>query len=123
MYLSGVLNSKLYCYYLNNNAPRTGMGDLIISVQAIESLYVHYPNEKEEKIIVSLLNEILKVRQKFPEADTLLYENRIDLIVYKMNTLEFEECKIIDPQIEKLISIEDYKRMSIEDLAEYEIKE
>jgi len=121
-YLTGVLNSKLYCFYLNKNAPRTGMGDLIISVQAIESLYVHYPTEKEEKINVSLFNEILRIRNKSPEADTLLYENRIDLIVYRMNNLVYEECKIIDPQIEKLITREDYERMSIEELSEYEIK-
>lgn len=121
-YLTAVLNSKLYRFYLKNSAPRTGMGDLIISVQALDPLYVHYPNEDEEKHIVSLFDEILWIKNTISGIDSFLYENRIDLIVYRTNNLDYEECKIIDPQFEKLISRDDYERMSIEELAEYEIK-
>lgn len=118
-YLTAVLNSRLYCYCLNNNAPRTGMGDLIISVQALEPLFVHYPNEKEEKIIVTVLNGILMALKKDLSADISHYENIIDLIVYRMNNLRYDECRIVDPEIEKLICKDAYERMSIEELAEY----
>lgn len=121
-YLTALLNSKLSKYFLYETAPRTGMGDLIISVQALEPLYVHYPNYIEEEIVVGLFDEIYDKKRKNLNSDTYLLENRIDTIVFKINHLDFEECKIIDPQIEKFITREDYERMSIEELSEYEIK-
>lgn len=39
-------------------------------------------------------------------------------MVYKLYALTYDECKIVEPEIEKLISREDYERMSIEQLSE-----
>jgi len=58
-YLTAYLNSRLGNYQLFENAPKTGMGDLIISVQALEPLLVFYPNEKQEATIDSLMDYIL----------------------------------------------------------------
>ena len=116
-YLTAVLNSKLYCYFLTKNAPRTGMGDLIISVQALEPLYVHYPTDEEERYVVSILDEILQIKKKEPLAEISIYENRIDLMVYKMNNLEYIECKTIDASIDRIISEESYKNATLKQLS------
>jgi len=117
-YLTALLNSKLCSYQLFENSPRTGMGDLIISVQALEPLVVHYPTSHEEKLFDKIITQIIKVKRKNINADILIFENRIDLMVFKLYSLTYDECKIIDPEIEELISRADYEKATIEKLAE-----
>jgi len=97
-YLTALLNSKLCNYELFENAPKTGMGDLIISVQALEPLYVYYPNGKEEKLIVSLVDRILTAKKANPQANTTDLEQQIDNMVYKLYELTYAEVKVIDPK-------------------------
>lgn len=40
-------------------------------------------------------------------------EDRIDIMVYKLYNLTYDEVKIIDPQIEKIISKEAYESLDI----------
>ncbi len=95
-YLTALLNSKVCNYQLNEYAPKTGMGDLIISVQALEPLFVYYPNERDEKKVVDILNIILDKLAKDSNADITNLEDKIDLIVYKLYDLTFEETCIIE---------------------------
>lgn len=95
-YLTGLLNSKLCNYQLFETAPRTGMGDLIISVQALEPLLVYYPTDKEQKRIEKLVDDILK--KKKSNKDTTELEKEIDVLVYKFYELTYEEVKIIDSE-------------------------
>lgn len=97
-YLTALLNSKLCNYQLFENAPRTGMGDLIISVQALEPLMVYYPTNREQKIIENLFDKILYC--KLRNQDTTLIESQIDNFVYKLYDLTYEEVKVIDPKFE-----------------------
>ena len=119
-YLVGLLNSKLCLYELFQISPKTGTGDQIISVQALEPLYVYYPDTKTEKLITDIVHQILASKSKNLNTNEL--ETQIDLIVFKLYNLSYEEIKLIDPEIEKLISQKDYESKSIEELAEYEIK-
>ena len=70
------------------------MGDLIISVQALEPLLVYYPTDKEQNQIEKLVDEILK--KKKSNQDTTAIEKEIDVLVYKLYELDYEEVKIID---------------------------
>ncbi|NLT51757.1 MAG: N-6 DNA methylase [Ignavibacteria bacterium] len=45
---------------------------------------------------------------------TSIIENKIDLLVYKLYALTFEEVKIVDPEIEDIISKDEYNRFMIE---------
>src|SRR6218665_7057 len=93
-YLTALLNSKLCNYQLFESAPKTGMGDLIISVQALEPLLVYYPADKEQTQIEALVDEILK--RKKSTQDTTDLEKEIDILVYKLYELTYDEVKIID---------------------------
>jgi hypothetical protein len=44
-------------------------------------------------------------------------------MVYKLYKLSYKDCKIVDPQVEKIITRENYEKMTIKELAEYELKE
>ncbi|MHB8580002.1 MAG: Eco57I restriction-modification methylase domain-containing protein [Ignavibacteriaceae bacterium] len=110
-YITALLNSKLCQYQLFEKSPKTGMGDLIISVQALEPLLVYYPAEHEQKFIEKIVNKIIE--KKKTDQDTATLENEIDLMVYKLYTLTYEEVKIIDPNIEQIISKEGYVRFEI----------
>ena len=86
------------------------MGDLIISVQALEPLMVYYPTDKEEKIIVELVDQILKLKKS--NKDTTDLERRIDMIVYKFYDLTYSEAKIVDPEF--WLSEEEYNNYKVE---------
>jgi type I restriction-modification system DNA methylase subunit len=115
-YLVGLLNSKLCLYELFQTAPKTGTGDMIISVQALEPLCVYYPDERIEKIITDMVDMILQYKRTGQE--TIHLENQIDLMVYKLYKLTYDEVMIVDPDIESLITREEYENMDIEELSQ-----
>ncbi len=88
------------------------MGDLIISVQALEPLLVYYPTEKEEKAIVNLVDQILSAKKKNPQADTSELEHQIDMMVYKLYELTYDEVKIIDPAFG--LSREEWEKVKVD---------
>ena len=95
-YLTALLNSKLCQYQMFEKAPRTGMGDLIISVQALEPILVHYPSEATEKKITDLVDKILTAKKE--GKDSSEYEKQIDELVYKLYEITPEERAIIEGQ-------------------------
>lgn len=96
-YLTALLNSKLTHYQLFENSPRTGMGDLIISVQALEPLLIYYPTEKEEIQIETLVNQILI--DKKDGKDTATLEAEIDRLVYELYELTEAEIAIVEGKV------------------------
>ncbi len=121
-YTLAFLNSKVCQYFIRKYAsPR--VGELFIETKIIHLLKFHIPevNSQIKDLIVKIVSQI--INNKFFNKPVENIETHLDLIVNKLYNFTFEECKIIDPQIEKLISRYDYESMSIEELAEYEIKE
>jgi len=45
-----------------------------------------------------------------PQVNTKHLEDKIDIMVYKLYNLTYEEVKIIDPNIEQIISEEEYEK-------------
>jgi len=109
-YLTALLNSKLCQYQLFEKSPRTGMGDLIISVQALHPLQVYYPTDEEEQTIVNLVDQILE--KKDNDEDTTELENQIDLMVYRLYGLTYEEVKVVDEDFE--MGREEYEGLDIQ---------
>jgi hypothetical protein len=111
-YLTAFLNSRLCHYQLFEKAPKTGMGDLIISVQALEPLLVYYPNEKQENLICTIVNQI--INRKSLDEDTLELEQQIDLLVYHLYDFTYDEVKVIDPDIENKLSEAEYNAITLD---------
>jgi hypothetical protein len=95
-FLCAVLNSKLCNSELFRIAPKTGTGDLIISVQALEPLNVPFPTKEQEEIILSFFDQILLLKKSSPTADTSALEAEIDRLVYELYGLTEEEIKIVE---------------------------
>ena len=87
-YLCCILNSKMG-HYLLKDAPKTGTGDLLISVQAVEPIRVPTPSVGISNSLQNKLNSLISVY-----SDTMLKE--IDDIVYSLYHLTPEEICYID---------------------------
>ena len=85
-YLCCVLNS-LMGHYLLKDSPKTGTGDLLVSVQAIEPAYIPY-NAQYEKQLSSLLDKQIVN----PSNDT---DKEINDIVFTMFGLSPDERKYV----------------------------
>jgi len=98
-YLSALLNSKLHIKELIDNSPKTGTGDAIISVQALESLFVRKPSQKKKQLFEILVDCILFAKENAmkPEANT--FESVIDGMVYDLyfgEEMKKAHCYITD---------------------------
>ena len=60
------------------------------------------------------MNIITSKKKNNPKADTSFLEKQIDIGVYKLYNLTYDEVKIIDPEIEKIISEKDYEKFENE---------
>lgn len=94
-YLTAVLNSKMG-HYLLKDAPKTGTGDLLISVQALEPIAVPILSEAERKPFEELVNEIIRLKKMEPTTDTSALEAEIDRMVYDLYGLTEEEINIVE---------------------------
>ncbi|WP_216359269.1 Eco57I restriction-modification methylase domain-containing protein [Pedobacter sp. AJM] len=92
-YLVAVLNSKMG-RYLMKDAPQTGTGDLLISVQAIEPLKIPIPNSIDENLINQIVDTLLNNSDDI-SSDLVL---EIDRIVYNLYNLDTDECSFIESQ-------------------------
>lgn len=110
-YLTVLLNSKLCQYQLFESAPRTGMGDLIISVQALEPLLVYYPNKEEQEKIERLADYLIFLNDPsqppindFTDNASIapVFEDVANMMVYElyfakhMQELEIDVLQFVD---------------------------
>lgn len=85
-YLCCILNSKMG-HYLLKDSPKTGTGDLLVSVQAIEPVRVPYNKDIEVS-----LNNFLQMQVDNYSEDI---EKKIDDLVYSLYNLTEEEINYI----------------------------
>lgn len=118
--INSVLNSKIATFYFQNM--------LITNPEAYPYLQ-HY--DLENLLVPKILSHIqpyyLSVIEKIianiiADKDTQKLEDQIDLMVYKLYELTYEEVKIVDENVDKVLtqfglSKEDYERMSVEELS------
>jgi hypothetical protein len=64
----------------------------------IDKLPVKDIDLKAQQPFITLVDQILALKQKDPQADTSALEKQIDVMVYKLYGLTYEEVKIVDPE-------------------------
>ncbi len=98
-YLCAFMNSKLGYQMLYDKAPKTGTGDVIVSVQAIEPLLIPSITPTNKGIverIEDIVDKILSAKKQNSRADTGEYEKQIDRMVYELYGLTEEEIAIVE---------------------------
>ncbi|AKJ54138.1 restriction endonuclease [Campylobacter lari] len=98
-YLLGFLNSSLIFYYFKNIGHLYSDKGFLLSNQYVEKFPIPKINSKNEKLaneLISLVDEILNLKEQDKKADTKTQEDKINSIVYKLYNLNEEEIKIIE---------------------------
>ncbi len=112
-FLLSLFNSELMAWYFRITANE--FDDLFpqIKVTEFKELPIKVSFSINQKPFINLADQILSAKKQNPQADTKHLEDRIDIMVYKLYNLTYEEIKIINPEIEKIISKEDYEKFEI----------
>ncbi len=88
-YILGILNSKL-AHYMLQDSPRTGTGDLLISVQAIEPIRVPLPSVNQNNTISSIVDKLIE------DEDNMEYLKQLNQSVYDLYKLDNKDVKFIE---------------------------
>lgn len=105
-YLTGVFNSTLWKFAFKDRFPEL-LGDTYeLSKVFFDKIPIKKPVKDFEKTISEKVDEIIK--KKKSNQDTTALEREIDVLVYKLYDLSYEEVKVIDPHF--WLSEEEYKK-------------
>lgn len=103
--LTAVLNSKVMRFYYETTFPTLHVQSDELAVLPIrKDFIIDSPNQQ----IATLVDSILSAKHKIPDADTTALEQQIDLLVYHLYGLSYDEVKIIDPDTP--ITREEYEK-------------
>ena len=115
-YCTAILNSKLMGFYFRKFYSEEDALFPKIKVNELKDLPLIDIDTKIQQIFSSLVDRAILIKQT---ENSLVYDNSLDLMVYKLYSLTYNECQIIDAGIEELINREDYENATIEELAKY----
>lgn len=95
-YILGILNSKLYYVWLYNKGKRKGES-LELYQKPLSEIPIKEANRNQQKEIVDIVDTILKAKKSNLQSDTSRDENKIDVLVYHLYGLTYDEVLIVDP--------------------------
>lgn len=105
-YILGVLNSKLMHYYFHFIGVMTAGGAYTLKGTTISVLPFKIANNTEQ--IASIVNRILNAKEIDHNADVTSDESEIDILVYRLYGLTYDEVLVVDP--ETPITREEYEK-------------
>lgn len=105
-----VINSKLLNYYYNKKLITNA--DVFPYIKGVHLKMLPLPNLNNdgERRLAYLVDTVIQSKKE--ELDTLMVENKIDLMVYHLYGLTYDEVLIVDPQTP--ITREEYERAQLE---------
>lgn len=107
--LLAIINSKLVFNYIKiKYASSSYCGGITFTKDMINNFPLPHDCKEYKNKIIGAIDDILDIKQINVDGDTSYLENQIDILVYKLYNLTYDEVKIIDPEIEKIISREEY---------------
>ena len=107
-YLTVLLNSKIIAFWLRYKGKMQG-NNFQIDKQPLLEIPLKKINELIEKNFISLLDKIIEGKKD--EEDTTALEHQVDVMVYKIYELNYEEVLIVDEEF--TMSKEEYERFQI----------
>ncbi len=97
-FFTGLLNSKLMNWFYANNFSNNSKLTVNISKTFLETLPIPKIPKTQQKPFETLVDKIIS--KKEASEDTTAEERKIDLMVYKLYELTYEEVKIIEPEFD-----------------------
>ncbi|HAQ39203.1 MAG TPA: restriction endonuclease, partial [Saprospirales bacterium] len=109
-FLVGYLNSKIAHRWIRKNCPELQGGTRELRKIFFENIPVPHLSNPLQQPFIDLVDKVLEGKEN--GLDTTALEQQIDLMVYRLYELTYEEVKVIDPEF-KLIK-EAYERIQME---------
>lgn len=106
-FLVAILNSKVIEWYFRNTSTQLGGRALRMFTQFLELLPIPQITEAEQKPLEALAKKIITAKEQ--GKDTTALEEEVDLRVYKLYGLTFEEVLIVDPTFADRMSEAEYE--------------
>ncbi|GAA4314573.1 hypothetical protein GCM10023115_28250 [Pontixanthobacter gangjinensis] len=110
LFILGLLNSNLYYNWYYHRGKRKG-DTLEIYAKPLKETPILYLENRISNKIVSLVRTIIEEKTKKPSFDETQLQFKIDLLVYKLYDLDFQDVLIVDQDIENKITEYDYKQI------------
>lgn len=96
-YVLGLLNSKLINWFYTIQFTNGSNLTVNLSKAYLSQIPIVIPSIKFLNKIEELVNKILLIKEENPKADTTELEREIDVLVYQLYNLTYEEVLIVDP--------------------------
>ena len=95
-FLLTILNSKVIEHFLRNTVTQLGSGSMGLAKIYIETIPVPVNSLGTTKILGKYVDQVLIKKEN--DEDTAAEEREIDVMVYKLYELTYDEVKIVDPE-------------------------
>lgn len=109
MYLLAILNSKVGSFYIKSFGVSRSGGYVEFKPMFVEQLPIPDISSQSQFPFITIVEKILFLKKK--NQDTTSLEKEIDVMVYKLYELSYEEVKIIDKDF--WLSEEEYEKIKI----------
>lgn len=96
-YLTGLLNSKLIEFWLKNRGKMQG-ANYQLDKEPLQQIPIAVPSDKIQKQIAYLIDEIIALKKGNSQVNTMEEEQEINLLVYHLYGLTYDEVLNINPQ-------------------------
>lgn len=96
-FLSGLLNSKLVAFWLKNRGKMQGL-NYQLDKEPLQQISIAVPEIEVQTRIGHLVDEIIERKSANANASIQDVENQIDIIVYHLYDLTYDEVLIVDSQ-------------------------
>jgi len=93
-YLTAILNSKLIAFWLKHKGKMQG-SNYQIDKEPLLALPLKSVSNNNQEPYIDLVDKILSAKKENTKADTSVWEQEIDRLVYELYELTEEEIKII----------------------------
>lgn len=107
-YLLSYFNSSLFLWQFSHIGINMGRG-FEFKIQYIEKTFIYIPSESEIRQLEEIVDQILLKKEN--DEDTTAEEREIDVMVYKLYELTYDEVKIVDPEF--WMSEEEYENFKV----------
>ncbi|WP_276499697.1 class I SAM-dependent DNA methyltransferase [Pontibacter litorisediminis] len=96
-FILGLLNSKVTWWFLNQITSKLQGGALAMQSIYTSLIPIATPDEETKASITALVDQILSIKQADPAADTSGLEAEVDVLVYRLYHLTYEEVLLVEP--------------------------
>ncbi len=110
-FILGLINSKLLTWFYNYLTDEQGRAFAEVKIAYLKFLPI-YPHENKQ--IIKIVDNIHIFIEKDNKDKVINLQSELDLVVYKLYNLMYNEVLIVDPEFEKQMSQEEYEKYEID---------